>query len=156
MDDNVTIDALNGQLREVCPSLYSADDATYSKVRNCEIRAYPDEILSFSTVSCTLGNLPTFLNSFSNRAPQPQTSLSTSCKILATHSYFTKDVDQKIELNHRDQVPSLRLLSSLADILQCRLFLQFGWYGNQTKLSAFERLPISAVTIASAVVIANL
>jgi len=32
MDDNVTIDALTSQLREVCPSLYSADDAAYSKV----------------------------------------------------------------------------------------------------------------------------
>lgn len=33
LDDNATIDAISSRLREVCPSLYSSDDATCSKVR---------------------------------------------------------------------------------------------------------------------------
>lgn len=32
LDDNATIDAISCRLREVCPSLYSSDDATCSKV----------------------------------------------------------------------------------------------------------------------------
>lgn len=32
LDDNATIDAISSRLREVCPSLYSSDDATCSKV----------------------------------------------------------------------------------------------------------------------------
>ncbi|KAK7100912.1 nuclear pore complex protein Nup155-like [Littorina saxatilis] len=31
LDDNATVDAISGRLREVCPSLYSTDDATCSK-----------------------------------------------------------------------------------------------------------------------------
>ncbi|XP_076462327.1 nuclear pore complex protein Nup155-like isoform X2 [Babylonia areolata] len=31
LDDNATVDAISGSLREVCPSLYSTDDATCSK-----------------------------------------------------------------------------------------------------------------------------
>ncbi|XP_060081127.1 nuclear pore complex protein Nup155-like [Ylistrum balloti] len=31
LDDNATIDAINNKLREICPSLYSSDDATCSK-----------------------------------------------------------------------------------------------------------------------------
>lgn len=34
LDDNATTDAISSRLREVCPSLYSTDNATCSKVRN--------------------------------------------------------------------------------------------------------------------------
>ena len=32
LDDNATIDAISSRLRDTCPSLYSTDDATCSKV----------------------------------------------------------------------------------------------------------------------------
>lgn len=32
LDDQATVDAMNGHLREICPTLFSADDAVYAKV----------------------------------------------------------------------------------------------------------------------------
>ena len=32
LDDQANVDAINAQLRDICPTLFSADDATYSKV----------------------------------------------------------------------------------------------------------------------------
>ena len=34
LDDNATTDAISSRLREICPSLYSTDDATCSKVKS--------------------------------------------------------------------------------------------------------------------------
>ena len=45
LHDNTAIDALSEQLREICPTIYSADDALYTKV--CQIVFYSTTELQF-------------------------------------------------------------------------------------------------------------
>lgn len=64
LDDQATVDAINGHLREICPTLFSADDAVYAKV-SLQILLFARHVefcLIFAEISGDLSNINQSIN----------------------------------------------------------------------------------------------
>ncbi|XP_062607131.1 nuclear pore complex protein Nup155-like [Saccostrea cucullata] len=102
LDDNATIDAISSRLREVCPSLYSSDDATCSKA---------NELLQAAKINKNQNEKMTQLNEalkLYKEVSQPL-QLPVVCTQFALVHYYTGIVDLCLTLAKKRDPQNLAL-----------------------------------------------
>lgn len=102
LDDNATIDAISSRLREVCPSLYSSDDATCSKA---------NELLQAAKVNQNQNEKMTQLNEalkLYKEVSQPL-QLPVVCNQFALVHFYTGIVDLCLTLAKKRDPQNLAL-----------------------------------------------